>query len=113
MQFFTELCRNLAVLVSYNLTKAEREVRTGDSSSDISSEVRRILNEFGTSFDDAIDSDVIIKSSLLPIKASTKTLASLGIAWLLRSKLMLVNHLVEKDVSARGFGPNAPRSIEE
>ena len=54
----TEFCRGLGCMIAYYLTKAEREVRTGDSQSDIHNEVRRILNEFGTSMDDAIESNV-------------------------------------------------------
>ncbi|MES1919803.1 hypothetical protein MHBO_001568 [Bonamia ostreae] len=99
--FMTELCRALGIMISTVLTKGEREVRTGDTHYDISRECMRILNEFGPSFDEMIETD-----------SSTVLLTLLGKAWLLRSVLMAYTFLVEKDVSARSIF-NAPKEIKD
>lgn len=100
-QLVTELCRGLGIMICCVLTKGEREVRTGDTTKDISTECLRILNEFGSSFDETIEAN-----------SSTRLLMWLGEAWLLRAYLMAYTFLVEKDVSARSV-LNAPKTIQD
>eukprot|EP01083_Nonionella_stella_P210706 762537_1 len=85
-----ELFRGLTVMITFIFTKAEKEVRTGDSPDDIAMEVNRLLAEFEGSVSQAIEKGISINQ-----------IARLAGAWLQRSVLMAYTFVAEKDLAMR------------